>query len=141
MCMCMCIWQFILGCLLHYPYFFRATFFFIFFFYFYIFFFFLIFFFFFLLFFFFVFLALFGLFISFLFSFNLLERLKRSAFQRRPRMIPCLLAAAAMVMRYGRLCAEKRSGHVHYLPTSPYHAPHALQMPAGASGAPNEHHK
>ena len=57
------------------------------------------------------FLALFGLFISFLFSFNLLERLKRSAFQRRPRMIPCLLAAAAMVMRYGRLCAENRRGH------------------------------
>ena len=99
-----------------------------------------LFFFFFLFFLFFVFLALFGLFISFLFSFNLLERLKRSAFQRRPRMIPCLLAAAAMVMRYGRLCAEKRSGHVHYLP-SPYHAPHPLQMPAGASGAPNEHHR
>ena len=59
-----------------------------------------------------------GLFISFLFSFNLLERLKRSAFQRRPRMIPCLLAAAAMVMRYGRLCAENRSGHVHYVPTT-----------------------
>ena len=65
-------------------------------------------------FFFFVFLALFGLFISFLFSFNLLERLKRSAFQRRPRMIPCLLAAAAMVMRYGRLCAENESEYVHF---------------------------
>ena len=66
-----------------------------------------------------------------------LELTKRSAVQRRSRMIPCLQPAAAMVMRYGRLCTENRSGHVHYVPTSPYHAPRmVLRTPTGAPDAP-----
>ena len=41
-----------------------------------------------------------------------------------------------MTKRYRRLCAEIVVDNVHYLPTGPFHSPHPLQMPTGASDPP-----